>query len=111
MPEIREILTIRKYFKLSEKFSTIFAANVGAAGTVGCHLERNEVKSRDLHTLTTFQVNAVRRSLDSRGSLGMTALDHSCSPETGNILKFTKKVARGKFVVYNYRVILRARPD
>ena len=46
------------------------------------HLERNEVKSRDLRTLTTFQVNALRRSLDSRCSLGMTAHRPGC-PHVG----------------------------
>ena len=38
-----------------------------------CHLERNEVESRDLRIIVTFQVKSVRRSLDSLRSLGMTA--------------------------------------
>ena len=37
-----------------------------------CHLERNEVESRDLRTFETFYVKSVRRSLDSLRSLGMT---------------------------------------
>ena len=39
-----------------------------------CHLERNEVESRDLRMIVTFQVESVRRSLDSLRSLGMTPL-------------------------------------
>ena len=38
-----------------------------------CHLERNEVESRDLRMIVTFQVESVRRSLDSLRSLGMTS--------------------------------------
>ena len=37
-----------------------------------CHLERNEVESRDLRIIITHQVKSVRRSLDSLRSLGMT---------------------------------------
>ena len=37
-----------------------------------CHLERNEVESRDPRTFGMFQVKSVRRSLDSLRSLGMT---------------------------------------
>ena len=37
-----------------------------------CHLERNEVESRDLRTSVRYQVELVRRSLDSLRSLGMT---------------------------------------
>ena len=39
-----------------------------------CHLERNEVESRDLRIFDTFQCKSVRRSLDSLCSLGMTSL-------------------------------------
>ena len=41
-----------------------------------CHLERNEVESRDLRMTVTYQVESVRRSLDSLCSLGMTCLLH-----------------------------------
>ena len=37
-----------------------------------CHLERNEVESRDLRSFDTYLVKLVRRSLDSLCSLGMT---------------------------------------
>ena len=37
-----------------------------------CHLERNEVDLRDLHTFGMFQVKSVHRSLDSLCSIGMT---------------------------------------
>ena len=40
-----------------------------------CHLERNEVESRDLRTNGTFLVKSVRRSLDSLRSLGMTSFE------------------------------------
>ena len=39
-----------------------------------CHLERNEVKSRDLRTNSNYAVSTVRRFLDSLRSLGMTDL-------------------------------------
>ena len=38
-----------------------------------CHLERNEVESRDLRIMMRFQAESVRRSLGSRCSLGMTS--------------------------------------
>ena len=47
-----------------------------------CHLERNEMESRDLRTFVSNQVKSVRRSLDSLRSLGMTAClqNHSQVP-------------------------------
>ena len=42
-----------------------------------CHLERNEMESRDLRTLATLQLKSVRRSLESLCSLGMTGLGGS----------------------------------
>ena len=43
-----------------------------------CHLERNEVESRDLRTFEPVQSELVRRSLDSLRSLGMTSFVGKC---------------------------------
>ena len=40
-----------------------------------CHLEQNEVESRDLRTSGIFRLKSVRRSLDSLCSLGMTSFE------------------------------------